>query len=74
MGLFFCSEAPGLVFSAEKNGGLPPVTSEKPHDPNIPDVGCKQLDCPRTNFNFLGVYRDSTTTMLMRKEAKWTLN
>jgi hypothetical protein len=27
--LFFCSEAPGLVFSEEKDGGLPPVTSEK---------------------------------------------
>jgi hypothetical protein len=27
--LFFRSEAPGLVFSAEKDGGLPPVASEK---------------------------------------------
>jgi hypothetical protein len=28
--LFLRFEAPGLVFSEEKNGGLPPVTSEKP--------------------------------------------
>jgi hypothetical protein len=27
--LFFGSEAPGLVFSEEKDSGLPPVTSEK---------------------------------------------
>ena len=32
--------------SHEKNGGLPPVTSEKPHDPRIFDVPCKQFDAP----------------------------
>jgi hypothetical protein len=43
MGLFFCSEAPGLVFSEEKHGGLPPVTSEKLHDPRVWDIPRKQF-------------------------------
>ena len=49
IGLFLRSEAPGLVFSEEKNGGLPPVTSEKPHDPRVLDIACKQFDAPSGN-------------------------
>jgi hypothetical protein len=36
MELFLRSEAPG--------GSLPPVTSEKPHDPRILDIPYKQFD------------------------------
>jgi hypothetical protein len=32
--------------SHEKDGGLPPVTSEKPHDPRIFDTPCKQFHAP----------------------------
>ena len=46
IGLFLRSKAPGLVFSEEKDGGLPPVTSEKPHDPRLPDITCKQFRAP----------------------------
>jgi hypothetical protein len=46
MGFFFRSKAPGLVFSEEKDGGLPPVTSEKPHDPLFRDILCKQWNAP----------------------------
>ena len=34
---------------SRKNGGLPPVTSEKPHDPRMFDVPCKQFDAPSSN-------------------------
>ena len=44
--LFFRSEAPGLVFSEEKDVGLPPVTSEKPHDPQK----SKKLSVVLSNF------------------------
>jgi hypothetical protein len=47
-GLFLRSKAPGLVFSEEKHGGLPPVTSEKPHDPRIVDAACKQWHALRS--------------------------
>jgi hypothetical protein len=50
IGLFLRSEAPGLVFSEEKNGGLPPVTSEKPHDPRALDIACRQFDAPTTKI------------------------
>jgi hypothetical protein len=50
IGLFLRSEAPGLVFSEEKNGGLPPVTSEKPYDPRVLDLPCKQFDAASSNF------------------------
>jgi hypothetical protein len=50
---FLRSEAPGLVFSEEKNGGLPPVTSERPHAPVIPNVPCKQFDAVSSKCKYI---------------------
>jgi len=36
--------------SHEKNGGLPPVTSERPHAPRIFNIPCKQYDALSSNF------------------------
>jgi len=44
-----------------QNGGLPPVTSEKPHDPRVFDIPCKQFDARSSNLlkRFLGLLRIS---------------
>jgi hypothetical protein len=44
---------------SRKDGGLPPVTSEKPHDPRVVDIACQQFDAPSRN---IGVSQPFPTT------------
>ena len=66
IGLFLRSKAPGLVFSEEKDSGLPPVTSEKSHDPRILAIPCKQLDATGINAVF-----NSNRTCTIREGPIW---